>query len=433
MIDYLFFVIAFNRGIRRIIDYNNGFFNPTSLISVSPIVVGGFAVMVVLYRLNSNEQYGRRSLSVIAKYSVAVAFAFAVGLVSSRAAAIYALGDYIAPIGLIGFGVIYSNDPQILQRWCNSIALAGLGVAAYGIWQFYTIPPWDAFWVSAVNFEGYLGILEPTKMTLFSTMSERGPAAVFLCSCLIVVTLKPRTLGILRIPSGCIILFAMLLTYSRTTVIQFGLAVVLYPLLNRGSGKYLVFFILSLALVFGEAIISLLPGSEVAVQRVSTIGNIAEDGSFVGRLEQFRRGLRAAASEPIGLGIGSHGLGGRLNSQIQQPQDGGYIDSTGYVEALRTFGWLGFLMICNVFWEMWRSSKIAIQAGVSDSNVYLFRVWCLSGLVAGFSGNWVFTATFFWVLGGYCIERTEEGIGIRDDYADRDAYSSVMNPSDLDE
>ena len=417
LVDYLFFVVALNRGIRRVVDYNNDFFNPTSVISLTPIIVGGLAVLVVLNGLNSNVgQYGRSTLSVIYRYGAATGFAFVVGFINVRAASVFALGDYIAPIGLLGFGALYADRPDIFRRWCNSVALSGVIVAGYGIWQFYTIPPWDAFWVRAVNFEGYLGILEPTKMTLFSTMSERGPAAAYLCSCLIIVALRPGTLGVFRFPAAALILFAMLLTYSRTAIIQFGLAVVLYPILNKGSGKYATIFILAIATVFGESLLSMLPGQGKALDRVSTIGNIGNDGSFLGRLVQLRAGLGAATSEPFGLGLGSHGLGGRVSAGGTM----GVIDSTGYVEALRTYGWVGFFLIASVFVTLWRGSKRLLLMVEEDSNLFLFRTWFIAGLVATFSGSWVFSATFFWVLAGYCLERSEQADSADEEEVDFD-------------
>jgi putative inorganic carbon (HCO3(-)) transporter len=405
LVDYLFLVVALNRGIRRVVDYNNGFFNPTSTISLTPIIVGGLAVLVVLNRLNSNsDQYGRSNLSVIYRYSAATAFAFVIGFINIRAAAVYALGDYIAPIGLLGFGAIYADRPDIFQRWCNSVGLTGVIVAGYGIWQFYTIPPWDAFWVTAVNFEGYLGVLEPTKMTLFSTMAERGPAAAYLSCCLVIVALRPNTLGIIRLPAAVLIAAAMLLTFSRTAIIQFAIALILYPILNRGSGKYITFFVIVIAVLFGESLLSFLPGEGRAMERVSTIGNISSDGSFTGRLVQLRAGISFAATEPLGLGLGSHGMGSRVTSVGSM----GMIDSTGYVEALRTYGWGGFFVLVTVFVSIWRSSTRLLKAEGDDPNLYLFRTWYISGLIASFSGSWVFTATFFWVLAGYTLERSDK-------------------------
>ena len=405
LVDYLFFVVAFNRGIRRIVDYQNGYFDQYSLISLTPIIVGGLAVLVVISGLNGrSKQFGGSTLRVIFRYSFATAFAFIIGFLNVRFGAVYALGDYISPIGLLGFGAIYSRRPDIIDRWCNSIALSGVLVAAYGIWQFYTIPPWDAFWVRSVNFEGYLGALEPTKMALFSTLADRGPAAIYLAACLMLTILRPGTLGALRIPASLLILTAMLLTYSRTGVIQVGLAFILSPLLNRGAGKWTVLTISLGVLMFGETLLDRLPGSDHAMQRVSTIGSIQDDGSFRGRLNLLGYAVSMSLSEPLGVGIGSHGLASRVATQ----GGGGIGDSTGYVETLRTFGWLGFLVIVSIFYSLWRATQDLMSAGVVDANLYLFRAWYISGLVSAFSGNWMFTATFFWVLAGYCLECSDE-------------------------
>jgi hypothetical protein len=40
--------------------------------------------------------------------------------------------------------------------------------------------------------------------------------------------------------------------------------------------------------------------------------------------------------------------------------------------------------------------------------VRIFRAWFIAGMVALFSGNWLAGASFFWVLGGYCLGRIDE-------------------------
>lgn len=411
LIDYLFFVVALNRGIRRIVDYGNGEFNSLSLISLTPIIVGGLATLVVLIEINHRmDRFGTSTLAVLSRYALAISIGFAVGLVRVRFGAVYALGDYIAPIGLLGFAALYANRHDVLHRWCNSFALSALVVATYGIIQFYFTPPWDAFWVRAVNFEGYLGIPEPTKMTLFSTMAERGPAASYLCSGLILLLLRPATLGSLRWPAVAVVLTAMLLTYSRTVIIQTSLACILYPIVNRGSGLIPVMLLCSLVAVFGGKLLDKLPGSEMAAKRVGTLTNIHEDGSFRGRIQIMTDSVRAAITEPLGLGIGSHGLASRVNSK----DGGGSGDSTGYVEILRTLGWIGFVLTASVLYRTWNSSTELAALDLDDENVNLFRAWFLSGMVAMFSGNWMFSASFFWILAGYSLGRLD---GVYDAYA----------------
>jgi putative inorganic carbon (HCO3(-)) transporter len=392
MIDYLFFVVALNRGIRRIVDYQNGAFNPTSLISLTPIIVGGLAALVVLLELNErSNRFGTKSFVVICCYGIAISMAFVVGIINFRLGAVYALGDFIAPIGLLGFGAVYSNRPDIIDRWCQSMALSAVVVAAYGIWQFYTIPAWDAFWVKEVNFEGYLGQLKPTKMTLFSTMNERGPAASYLCAGLILLLLRPGTLSWLRWPAISMVLMAMMLTYVRTSLIQTALAYMLFPVINRGSGFVSVAVLCVVIGLFGGRIIDGMPGSGMVSKRVNSISTIHKDGSLKGRMMLLEISLRESNAVPQGLGLGSHGM----SMRIQNSSKRGVMDSSGYTETLLTLGWVGFVLIVFVLFQCWKSSSRLVGLGMKDENVSLFRAWFVSGMIALFAGNWLFAASFF--------------------------------------
>lgn len=417
-VDYVFVVVAFNRCIRRIVDYNNGYFNAYSLISLTPLVVCGFGtLMFVVTIVNAQTQNDQRLRKVILPYGTAVAFAFVVGLLNSKAAAIYSLGEYLAPIGLIGFGDSFSNDVRVRDRWCRNFCAIVFAVACYGLWQFYTIPPWDAFWLLAVDFDGYMGEPEPTKMTLFTTLNERGPAGMFLASGLILLLLRGVFNQIFRWPIAAVIGYAMLLTYTRTSVILCIAACVLFPLFNRGANiKVLLSTVVFLAIV-APSFVQLLPGSEQAISRVSTLTNLQEDGSFQGRLRFFRYSLTEALYEPLGLGLGSHGVAGKAGTASKA----GTGDSTGYVQTLRTFGWIGSVLVVICLVRLWNASSRAMMFDTSDSTVLFYRAWFASGLVIFYAGDWLFTATFFWVLAGYVVgqssEQSAEGFsGWDDDY-----------------
>lgn len=398
LIDYLFFVVALNRGVRRFVDYQNGFFNQFSLISLTPIIVGGLATYVVLLELNHrSEAFGRRTLKVLRLYIVLISVAFGIGFLNAKFGAVYALGDYIAPIGLLGYASLSTQEPNLIKRWGNSFAWSALAVAVYGLWQFYTIPPWDKFWLIEVDFVGYMGLPEPGKMTLFSTMAERGPAAMYLCGGLMLLLLRPGTLSYIRWPSVFVIGYAMLLTYSRTTVIFSTLAVLLYPLLNRGANKGLIVGLIALLVVAGPNLASSLPGQAAA--RVETIANIQDDGSFQGRAMLMGLALRASLTHPWGLGIGSHGMG----SRVGQVAASGFSDSTGYVENLNTFGIIGFCIYAYILLLIWRSSGDLVFYQKDDADIRIFRSWFLAGMAALFSGNWLAGASFFWVLAGHTL------------------------------
>lgn len=404
IVDYFILVFAVNRGVRRVVDYWSGAFDPLSPISLTPLVVGGLATLVVVeaYRTRSSR-IGSKSRMMLRWYLVALGYSFAIGIFYNRAAAVYELGNAISPIGLMGMAMVYADRPRVIRRWALSAVAVGVFVAAYGMWQFYTIPPWDAFWVRSVKFEGYLGELKPTKMTLFSTLHERGPAAMFLAGTLILILLRPRILGVLKWPAAALVLVAMLFTYSRTTVIHVALAAVALPVVAKGKGLGVV-VVVGLALAFGgNSLLGFLPQQQVVSERYATIGAIQEDGSFQGRIQLLQLGLRLALTQPQGAGLGSHGLGGR----VAEGGSSGLADSTGYVEIFRVYGLPGFILIVGVLRQLWLSSSVVLKRDPHDGDAALFRAWFVSGMIVLFSGNWLGGVSYFWVLAGYVLGKAD--------------------------
>ena len=122
----------------------------------------------------------------------ATGYAFVIGFFRIQLGAIYALAEVLAPLAVFGYILILGPAQNTKDRWLRTSAWCSILAAAYGWYQYFTIPPWDAFWVRAVGFEGYLGILEPTKMTVFSTMAERGVLGGFLGFAVVPMILSPK-------------------------------------------------------------------------------------------------------------------------------------------------------------------------------------------------------------------------------------------------
>jgi hypothetical protein len=154
----------------------------------------------------------------------------------------------------------------------------------------------------------------------------------------------------------------------------------------------------------GELAAQSIPGAAQVTERLSTLSNIHNDGSFRGRISIIGVTFAESLREPWGIGIGSHGVA----SRVGQASVSGSGDSSGYVEVLRTFGWIGFLLVVSVFWVLWVKSRELMNTGLDDKNIFLFRAWFISALVASFSGNLILQPIFFWLLAGYCLEQADE-------------------------
>lgn len=400
LIDYLVWVTVLNRGIRRVVDWMAGSFNAFSPISLTPLVISGFVFLIVWKNYRHLPGYLQR---IIRFFSVALAIGFVVGLVQNQLAAVYSLAEYVAPLSIMGCAAIARGNERILDRWIKSVGWAAVAVSLYGWYQYYTIPPWDAFWVKAVGFEGYLGRLRPTEMTVFSTMSERGVLAGFLAFAVIPMMISKRWRNVGGWISVGLIIATILLTYVRTAIITIGLATILFPVLNRGKNTVQIILMLCLAAVAGSYVLQKTPSSGKVGERMQSIGSITEDGSFKGRIQIASYGVGALLRNPLGMGLGSTGLAGRVNTGVMEA--GGVIGDNGYFEVLLSFGIFGGACFFYAFYLIWRQVRVFEKLGIRGESLMVFKALFVTGAVALFAGNWLAGAgsVVFCVFAGFAV------------------------------
>lgn len=399
LLDYVFFVVALNRGIRRLVDfYINGAFNPLSLISLTPLVVSALLLVPSFSRFHLLTPHVRKIAVLI---MVTLAHGLAVGILNAGVGAVYSLGEWLAGFGAFLFTATAPVGIRTADRWIKSSGYAALLVAIYGWYQYLTIPPWDAFWVEEVKFVGYLGQLRPTEMSVFSTMHERGPCASFLAWAAIPMILHPRW----RIIGGWFIvalLFSVvLLTLSRSMFIIVALVAVLQPALSKGRGMGRVLLFAAL-MAFGASYgLDHMPGAERIQKRFDTMSEIQNDGSFQGRLEILTQGVPWIARHPFGQGLGSSGIGaGRINGGVKE----GWCDS-GYIEIFSQFGWIGGLAFFAAMLQIWSELSRRIQQGGRDAFIFTGRAVLLGSLVFLYVGNIFSGFSLFWVFLGISLNR----------------------------
>lgn len=398
LMDYVFFVVVLNRGIRRLIDYYfNEAFNPLSPISLTPLIVAALMMYPAMTRSKRLTPTTRRIFLLL---SFAVAYGFAIGIITNGMGAIYSLGEWLSALSAFAFAATAPISARVADRWIKSCGYAALLVAVYGWYQYLTIPPWDAFWVTAVNFVGYLGNLAPTEMSVFSTMHERGPCASFLAWAAVPMILSSRW----RVLGGwltiLLLLSVVMLTMSRTMFIIVALVAFLQPALSRGKGlgRTLLFAgLFTAATYFG---VSYLPGAERIQKRFETVKDIQQDGSYLGRLEIFTTGVPYILSHPLGRGLGSSGV----SAARIEGADVQFMDS-GYIQIFGQFGWLGGCAFFLAMWKTWQELGRRIKRGVRDSFVFSARAILLSCMVFLYVGDIFGGFALYWVFLGLALNR----------------------------
>jgi putative inorganic carbon (HCO3(-)) transporter len=398
MVDYVLLVYVFNRGLRRLLDWHAGAFNPLSPVSLASLVVAGLALLPLLPQIGALPKSLR---TILFCFLGAIGYAFVIGFIRVELAAIYSLAEALAPIAVFGYILILGANQNTKDRWLRTAAWCAIGASAYGWYQYLTIPPWDAFWVREVGFEGYLGQLEPTKMSVFSTMAERGVLGGFLGFAVVpmIIASKWRPLSWLGV---ILVLSVILLAETRTGLILAAFSTVIYVLVNRGTAFWqlaLGLIVVSAAGYFG---MGLLPGSEKLQQRFSTLGSMQEEGSYQGRVEIYQDSVGAILTNPLGSGLGAAGLSGRINVGGTETQS--VIVDAGYLELLIQFGWLGAALIFYSLWRMWQEMAKRFRVGFRPPEVMLGRTFMLALIPSCLVSNVITQFSILWIVFGAALD-----------------------------
>jgi putative inorganic carbon (hco3(-)) transporter len=399
LVDYVVIVFVFNRGLRRILDYNAGAFNPLSPVSLTPLAITMLMLLPFLGRFNALPKSHK---TILTCFLVAMGYGFAIGFIRVQFAAIYALAEVLAPIAMFGYILTLGADQNTKDRWLRTSAWCAIVASAYGWYQYFTIPPWDAFWVRAVGFEGYMGILEPTKMSVFSTMAERGVFGGFLGLAIVPMIISPKWRTQLSWVGVILVLSNILLAQTRTGIILATFTILVYVMINKGTGLFQM--LIAMAVIGGAAWFGMdkMPGSEKLKDRFSTLGNMQEDGSFQARMDIYSYGISTILLNPIGFGLGATGISSRINTGDES--NTAVITDAGYVEIVAQYGWLGAILVIYALWSMWKQLAIRFKIGYRPTEVMLARAFIIALIPACFVGNMITQFSILWIIFGSALD-----------------------------
>lgn len=275
-----------------------------------------------------------------------------------------------------------------------------MGVAAYGWWQYYTIPVWDAMWLIDSGMAGYMGQPEPTKMTVFSTMQERGPCGTFLAWAVLPMILDRRWRNIGGWFSVVLLLSVIVLTETRSNLIIIAVVSVVYPALSKGRGIFRLLILISILVGGATWGLDKVPGIQRITERFKSESLYGEGSSLEGRAQIYEYGFSQILKAPIGWGLGSSGMGRRVEGDKVAS-----IGDSGYVQIFLQFGWVGAALFFGALWFIWSELSVRSRVGARlvgiermepfvpatrailvGSLVFLF----VGDIFAGFSLVWVF-------------------------------------------
>jgi putative inorganic carbon (HCO3(-)) transporter len=396
LVDYSILLYVFNREIRRVVEWYEGSFNAFSPISLTPLIVLCLLLMPFFSRYRTLHPLPKQMFFL---FFLGIAYGTFIGLARNGLAAVYGASEYLSAMALMGYTATASIDDRTADRWLKTAGWAAIAASVYGWFQYFTVPIWDAFWVEQVGFVGYLGKMAPMEIVVFSTFPERGVCAGFLALVTIPMLVSRRWRPILGWPEALLLLSVILLTMSRGGIILVGLGLILYPVLNRGKSSTMVVVVAALAAVGAVVGLSQLPNYGKIENRFSTLSHMQDDGSYQGRVGIAQACIAAGFGNPAGYGMGSTGLGGRLNSGSAQ-QSIAVVGDGGYLDLLVSMGLPGALCFAAATFALWRHLSICSRFGLRDDYLGLARAFLILLLIGMLAGNFFVNFSVMWIAFG---------------------------------
>lgn len=381
-IGFSWWIFFLTPWIRRLADYQSGWRDPSPIL-LAPFLVGFLTVFTFLKHLPKANREGNLAfvLSV-----AAVLYSLFVGLINNPFTSVVpALLSWLTPI-LFGFHLLanwrsYPQHRQILQRTFQwGVVLMG----AYGIIQFLSPPLWDQYWMNNAPIDS-IGVPEPFRVRVFSTLNAPGPFANTLLAGLLLVFTHE---GVLRIPAIGLGYLSFLLSLVRSA--WFGWIIAIFSFVfSLKSHLQIKLFMALLTMLIGVVVLSTLePFSEVIQERVLTFLSPQNDVSYNDRLEGYSEAIILAISQLTGQGLGyvidNFSIGAR---------------DSAILDMLFTLGWLGTIPylggVVLIFTGLFRISEIRLDAFASASRAIGF------GLLAQFGFGSVMIGIMGMVLWGF--------------------------------
>jgi len=339
--SFAWWIWLFAPEVRRLVDFQIGY-QPESPVIITPLLVSSIALITFLQRPGFLLQ---RSLVPFLVIILAYGYAFVTGIfLNGLLPALYDLGNNLIPLGLATSLLAYQGRSHANRHAMMLAMMLGLVlISAYGIYQFFDIPAWDQYWITASKF-GSAGNGQAEQVRLFGTLNSPGPYGFVLMGSLIFALVLR---GPLRIFAAALGFPAFGLCLVRSAWGGWVLSTLFLLIFVRGRTQFRIiaagFTIAMLAL----PLITITPVASAIDKRLATFGNIEQDQSYQSRASLYQNFTPTALSTPFGIGFGGNGLGTKLSDVmvygfdsglLQIPYQFGWVFGAAFIWALGALG-----------------------------------------------------------------------------------------------
>lgn len=332
LIPYTLVVWAVGPEIRRISDWMEGTYHSVSLLSIAPLLT---SAMILIPVLRGIHQAQRPLAKIVLYLGIALGYGSLIGVAKNGTGFAYDLANYVIPLMILPYFATRAFDTKDIDRLLSTYANLAVAVSVYGIIQYMTVPPWDAFWMNYVQMNS-IGLPYPLEIRVFSTLNSPGPCAFFLAGALMPMLMERRWRGSLGWVGVVLTLVCLMTTLVRSAWLLVFIMLLAYILTSSTKGKWKTIFqmvVLGALLVY---MIPKLPGAEGLVARMETLTSLEQDRSYNDRMNLLNTMLPVVTGNPLGKGLGSVGTGTKLDNGGELGTLG--IMDNGFIALFLTLG-----------------------------------------------------------------------------------------------
>ncbi|MBB4066542.1 O-antigen ligase domain-containing protein [Gellertiella hungarica] len=333
-------LFSFAPFIRRIVDNGAGY-DELGLMLIGPLMALLVPVVELRRLLDPREPLDIR-FGPLLLAGACIVYAGILSLLQGKMNdAASGLLKWLTPVLYGAVLVLRANRDEMLDAAVRAFFVILPLTGLYGILQYVDPQAWDRYWM---EFAPILSIGQPVPygVRVFSTMNSPASFASFTAAGLLLVAFLRS--GWVSFFVAAPSMLALLLSLYRTAWLSMALALLFCLLFARTRGKAQM---IAVALAIAGAVaVTIPPFSDVIGDRLATLGQGSQDGSFQERLTQYSTLWSLPDSSLIGNGFTITDVG----SAGQMPIDGMIIACWLMMGIV-----FGILCLCAFFWAIGRA------------------------------------------------------------------------------
>lgn len=399
-LEFIVWLWILTPWVRRVVDDSSSFSEQSLILLAAPLA----SLPALFPGIASGRRLPRYASRAFAFGLVAFAYSFIGGLIRfGPVPATIGLTTWLAPLAVgLWLATAPIEEGRLRQTFGRLAVQGALVLGAYGVYQFFFLPEWDAAWMTNIELIS-IGRPFPFEVRVFSTLNSPAVMATVLGALLVLLTAAKSRL---RWPAALFGFTCFGLSLVRAAWI--GLLVALVALVASGQSRAVRNAVLIITVPVALLIGVEGPAQDAVTERFnSSVQEADQDTSFEDRVLFHQQVLPVVMGDVFGRGFGSTGsaaaqLSGDNEEAAIVSVDSGVLDSLLSMGAI--VGTAFLFVVFAAAAATWRKGRrggpidqaagaatVAIAAQMVLGNVLTsasgIMFWLLVGLVARVSDD----------------------------------------------